>query len=112
MKRSFDDLLFSLYESLRYSLKDIAIFPGSNLLGVLKYAVIVSIISTVTHFFELSITFLDWRGAWLGTTVLLVIYLLTFREESESDGTDNNDGIPSSSEESIEVSSSRASNET
>lgn len=94
----------SLYESLRYSVKDITIFPGDNLFNVFRWAVVVSLISTLVDVFGISKNFLDWRGAWIGTGILLLIYILTLREGSVTDGKDNNDGVSSESEEDIEVS--------
>lgn len=101
----------SLYESLRYSVKDITIFPGDNLFNVFRWAVVVSVISTLVDLLGISKSFLDWRGAWTGTGILLLIYILTLREGSVTDGKDNHDGVSSKSQEDIEASSTRSGRE-
>lgn len=76
------ELLDSIFLSLKYSTKDIIVFPGDNLDEVLKLSSVISTISTISHFSGLP-TLLDWRGCWVGCALVFIITLIGRREKDE-----------------------------
>lgn len=68
-------MIDEIYKSIRFALKDMIIFPGKNLKNVLHYSIMISVISTICHFFT-PITFLNYIGAWLGVLVLTLAYFI------------------------------------
>lgn len=87
-------MIEEFYKSMRFALKDLTIFPGSNLKDILKFAIIIAVISTLAFFFT-PIAFLHPIGAWLGVGVLAIAYFIGGVKDSaivNSDGASNDDG--------------------
>lgn len=81
------------YKSIRFAMKDLIIFPGSNLKDILKFSILIALVSTVAYYFT-PINLLHPVGAWIGVLVLAVSYNLGgAKDNAEADnGRAHNDG--------------------
>jgi hypothetical protein len=70
-----------VYISLRYSLKDITIFPGKNLVHSLVIAASITVLAWLVYLFKYY-NFINPIGATLGTVILGVIYYIGERGEN------------------------------
>lgn len=88
MKDMIDNLLNDLYTCLKYSLRDIILFPSDNTLDLIQYASAISIFSLVSYWLHFP-TLLDWRGCFLGTAILGILHVIGRRSDyalSRDDG--------------------------
>lgn len=73
----FIDLFFDCF---KYAIRDIMLFPNTNLLRVFYIALGISTISLFSWVFKLPVL-LDWRGGFLGTGILGIVILISLKEE-------------------------------
>lgn len=94
MKEVLSDFLEEIYLSLKYSLRDITLFPGDNLIDALKITAGITAVSGLCALLGLP-KFVDWRGALLGTIILALLIFIGRRRDSETSGENGtcNDGI-------------------
>ena len=85
-----------VYISLRHSLKDITIFPGTNLYPSLLFAIVIFVVSVLTRLIG-SYNFINPIGAGVGTLILGIIYYVGERREHAEvgnvSGNGNNIGV-------------------
>ena len=75
-------LLINLfYDSFKYAIRDITLFPSTNLLNVFYIALTIATASLFSSVLNLP-TFLDWRGGFLGTGILGLSILISNKEDS------------------------------
>lgn len=73
------ELLELFFECFKYALLDITLFPSTNLIPVFYIALSISSISLFAWVLDLP-TFLDWRGAFLGTGILGIMTVFSLKE--------------------------------
>lgn len=66
------DIMYSLYDTLKYSIKDVMLLPGVNILQALVYSTIATLVSILCYWFEIPF-FLDYRGCLLSTLIISVL---------------------------------------
>lgn len=87
MKEVVSEFLDEIYLSLKYSLRDITLFPGDNLIYSFKIAAGITVISALCALLDLP-RFVEWKGALLGTVILGVLILIGRRRDNALSGAD------------------------
>lgn len=70
-----------LLESFKFTLNDVSIVPGRHLIEPIKYCGLITMLSLGCYALDIPF-FLDWRGALLGTLILIsVVFIALKRKE-------------------------------
>lgn len=68
------------FDSFKFAIRDIMLFPGTNLKKVFYISFCLSTISLFCWVFQIP-QFLDWRGGFLGTLILGILIVFSIKEE-------------------------------
>lgn len=68
------------FDCFKFAIRDIMLFPGTNLLNVFWIALGISTLSLFSWVFDLP-QFLNWKGGFLGTGILGIIILISLKED-------------------------------
>jgi hypothetical protein len=75
------EIFDTIFESIKYAMKDIIILPGENLRSVFKYTVIITVINVLLRIFNLP-EIKDYRGSILATILLGLVLLFGRRRKT------------------------------
>lgn len=74
------ELLKLFFDSFKFAIRDIMLFPGTNLKNVFYIAFCISTISLFCWVFEIP-QFINWLGGFIGTGVIGLLIVLSIKEE-------------------------------
>lgn len=74
------NVLKIFFDSFKFAIRDIMLFPGTNLKNVFYIAFSLTTLSLFCWVFQIP-QFLDWRGGFIGTAILGLVIVISIKED-------------------------------